>query len=233
MSDFLYNERRLSSEDLEGIYQIIDSDGCYWEDGIKSVVGGGSDEDKRETKSNLQCIVPYFEMGEIKDILFPRFDNCAEFYYYALSEYSANPTISRTEAGGYYKPHHDHPSNGHFSTTVWLNDDYDGGELCLWLNGEERKFKPPAGSTVTYRTGTPHMVAEVTRGRRDVMVFWTKTKIKDSFLAYMYSNLIRVEDLIEHTYPDTLEEASKTPCFILRNMINAIERNHLLFKDES
>ena len=47
MSDYLYNEKLLSKEDLKSIYEVINNEECVWEDGISSVTGGASDEEKK------------------------------------------------------------------------------------------------------------------------------------------------------------------------------------------
>jgi len=235
MSDYLYNEKLLSTEDLESIYKVIDNEECIWKDGISSVTGDAPDEEKRIIKNSLQRDIPYYLKNELNDILFAKIDSCIEFYYFALAKTSGDPLVSRTGVGCYYKPHHDSPENGEFSTTVFLNepDEYDGGELCLWVNGEVKKIKPPAGSTITYRTGTNHMVAEVTRGHRDAIVFWSHTLFKDRFLHHIYSELVRAKNLMDIDNPATLEEASKSPYFTIRNLIHSIERNHLQFDNES
>lgn len=235
MSDYLYNEKLLSTEDLESIYEVINNEECVWEDGVTSVTGDSTDEQKREVKNSLQRNIPYYLKIDINDVLFSKIDSCIEFFYFTLAKRSGAPIVSRTGVGCYYKPHHDSPENGDFSTTVFLNepDEYDGGELCLWINGEVKKIKPPAGSTITYKTGTNHMVAEVTRGHRDVMVFWSHTLFKDRFLHGIYSELVRARNLMDMDQPATLEEASKSPYFIIRNLLHNIERTHLQFKDES
>ena len=234
MSDYLYNEKLLSIEDLESIYKVINNEECSWEDGLNTLTGIASKKEYT-VKNNLELNIPYYLMSEISDILFSRIDSCIEFFHFALAKSSGSQIISRTGVGCYYKPHHDSPKNGEFSTTVFLNepDEYDGGELCLWINGEVKKIKPPAGSTITYRTGINHMVAEVTRGHRDAMVFWSHTLIKDRFLRNIYSELIRAKNLMDGDNPATLEEASKSPYFVIRNLIHSIERNHLQFDNES
>ena len=103
---------------------------------------------------------------------------------------NVNVMISRTASGGYYKPHFDNPGNGHYSTTIFLSDpsSYDGGELGLWIDGEEKKFKLPAGHGIVYETGIPHHVNTVTKGERIAAIFWT------------YSTLSVREDLYRWRY---------------------------------
>lgn len=235
MSDYLYNEKLFSKKDLKSVYEIINNEENFWNDGLATVSGSSTEEQLRLTKNNLELNIPYYLMEEIKNTIFSKVDSCSEFYYFTLAKISVPPIISRTNVGSYYRPHHDAPQNGHFSTTIFLNepDEYDGGELCLWINNEVKKFKPPAGSMVTYKTGINHMVNEVTRGHRDSFIFWTKTKIRDQFLFDLYSNLIRAKNLMDMDQPATLEESINSPSFIIRNMVDMIERNHLQFDNES
>ena len=71
---------------------------------------------------------------------------------------------------------------------------YDGGELCLMIDNEERKFKLDPGYGITYETGTSHCVNDVTRGERNVMIFWTVSMIRD------------MNDLHKWRYYDILSE---------------------------
>jgi PKHD-type hydroxylase len=237
MSDYLYNEKLFSKKELKIFYNVIDNEESSWSDGLVSVsvTGNSSEKELRLTKNNFELESPYYVIDELKTTLFSKFDELNEFYYFTLAKTSLPPIVSRTKEGCYYRPHHDSPKNGHFSTTVFLSDpdEYDGGELCLWINNEVKKFKPPAGSSVTYRTGINHMVNEVTRGNRDSIVFWTKSKIKDQFLFDVYSNLLRTKELMDMDQPATLEESIKSPSFIIRNVLDMIERNHLQFDNES
>ncbi len=235
MSDYLYNEKLFSKKELEFFYSVINNEENSWVDGLNTVSSNETEEKLKLTKNNYELESPYYVIDGLKDSLFSKFDQVNEFYYFTLAKTSVTPIVSRTKSGCYYRPHHDSPRNGHFSTTVFLNepDEYDGGELCLWINGEVKKFKPPAGSTVTYRTGINHMVNEVTRGERDSIIFWTKTKIKDQFLFDLYSNLLRAKELMDMDQPATLEEATNSPSFIIRNLVDLFERNHLQFDNES
>ena len=64
------------------------------------------------------------------------------------------------------------------STTVFLNDDYEGGEIVirpLMAN----KIRGAAGDAVIYDSGSWHQVAEVTRGERLVAVTWAQSLVKD------------------------------------------------------
>lgn len=133
--------------------------------------------------------------------------------------------------GGYYHVHHDSYENGDYSTTVFLNepDEYEGGELCLFIDNEEVSIKLNAGEAVTYPTGIFHKVNEVTSGERIVAVFWTHTTLKDRFMREVYSDVNKILDLLaKHDSKKdvkTLKEASNDPYFIAKGLLYKINRH--------
>lgn len=63
------------------------------------------------------------------------------------------------------------------STSVILNEDYEGGELEFRLidgmgEVETTRMKPPAGSVVVFPSYIPHRVAPITKGTRYSVVAW-------------------------------------------------------------
>jgi len=226
MMDFLLIENNLIEDDINEIYRLIDVE-SVWVDGRQSLRSNRSEEEKLKIKTNFQCEFTSRGKQALSDIVFGRMDTRTDFIEFTVAANSESPLVTRTETGGFYKPHHDCAYIGDFSTTIFLNDDFEGGELCLWINGEEVKFKPPIGSSVTYKTGTPHRVNTVTKGHRDVVVFWTYSHLKDPFEYDMYQGLTRALDYIEPNYSENLEDANKDPYFILRNLKDKIIRkNH-------
>lgn len=219
MKEYLVIEKNLTP-DIDEIYRLIDQYG-EWVDGSVSFSGG--DHIKKNNQihfNNSNCI------GKLSDIVYDRMDTHKSFHNFTAAKSSESPLITRTSVGGYYRPHHDFPENGDYSTTIFLNDDYEGGELCLWINDEEKKFKPSAGTSVTYKTGIPHRVNEVTKGHRDVIVFWTYSRIKDPFMMEIYQELTHA---LEYVYVDcsphqTLYDSADCPHFIIQSLINSILR---------
>lgn len=65
------------------------------------------------------------------------------------------------------------------STTVFLNEDYEGGELVIRTTYGEECVRGEAGDAVVYDSGSWHKVAEVTRGTRLVAVTWAQSLVKD------------------------------------------------------
>ena len=157
--NYLLIERNFCLDALADIYSLINSCG-EWVDGDNTYTGVDGVKKNKEIKFRGDNVE--YTQHVFSQIIFNRMDERPEFSLFTIPENSKVPLITRTEVGCYYNPHQDMATNGDFSTTVFLNDDFEGGELCLWLEGKEVKFKPPAGSSITYRTGIPHRVNKVT-----------------------------------------------------------------------
>lgn len=97
------------------------------------------------------------------------------------------PRFSRYAHGGKYDVHVDSAFMGPVRTdlamTLFLTDDYEGGELCidgLGLNGAPLKVKCSPGYAVVYECWRPHWVEPVTKGERIVSVTWLQSRVKES-----------------------------------------------------
>lgn len=133
----------------------------------------------------------------------------------ALPARIASPFYAIYEQGMEYGEHIDDPIMGQgdryrsdLALTVFLNDpqEYDGGELIINMNCEERAIKYQAGDAVLYPATTRHRVAAVTRGKRMVAVSWIQSLVKDNeqrSLLYELScareKLLRKQPNEEHT----------------------------------
>ena len=204
---------------LSSIHSWIDTQ--KWVDGIGSMTFP-KDRNPHDLKKNQEID------GFIPDeLIWPYIDKNDKFARFANARSSTNPHCTKTSKGGYYKPHFDHVTNGHFSTTIFLSDpdDYDGGELVLYVDGEERFFKPKAGEGVTYETGIGHRVNTVTRGDRLSLVFWSDCRWDDidDFRAWKYYNYM-TEYVEIAPYVDSLYEFYKHPYDIFRNKANEYMR---------
>lgn len=154
-------------KDLTEIRSWIDMQ--EWENGIYSLKWY-RDNDPHDLKRNEQT------KEKIPESLFwPFVDKNTKFINFTNPRESNRPICTKTSVGGYYKPHFDKVSLGHFSTTIFISDpeEYDGGELVLWIDGKEVLFKPKSGEGITYETGIGHRVNPVTKGERLALVFWT------------------------------------------------------------
>ena len=184
-----------------------------WEDGIKSLqwLGDRNLHDLKRNQGTKKELPGY--------IFWPHVDNNQRFTRFTEPKQSSSIHCTRTPTGGYYKPHFDDYNLGNFSTTIFLNepDEYDGGELVLWLDGKERFFKPKAGHGITYETGIGHRVNTVTKGERLVIVFWTTSRWTDinmfrKFKYYDYMTQYSYDDKIY----DTLDEYCNSAQTVIR-----------------
>lgn len=205
----------LNKNELQKVFGEIKT--AEWSDGLKtlSLDSKKSNFDMRLIKNNIEC--------EINPaIIHFALDRNETFLKYTYALLSSDPIISKTSIGGYYNAHFDEPTSGHFSTTIFLNDpeEYDGGELVLLIDGEEKMFKLKPGESITYETGIPHRVNKVTRGDRYVAVFWTRSQIKDlqdlkkwkyySSMAERCKDKLLYDDLI--SFNDSLYTHFKKKC---------------------
>lgn len=220
----------LNPTELNDLEIIINSPEVEWEEAHETVSGYGGNLLTAEDMVGFKNCKSLIRYDEVTELIFGAIDRCSDWIDFVQADDSGVPIISRTPMGGYYRPHQDSPKNGQFSTTLFLNspDEYEGGELQLDVNGEIKHVKLPAGSAITYRTGIPHCVNDVTKGHRDVAVFWTRTKFKDPFDLMMIRGIKKALQLLETKQCANLEEAREDPYFILATLLHNIERQNLL-----
>ena len=101
------------------------------------------------------------------------------------------PKFSRYAEGQHYKLHTDAPWMGEtrtdLSCTLWLSDDYGGGELCI--AGQEFRGKP--GQALIYDCGEPHEVKPVTSGERICAITWIESRVRDPHKRRLVSDFRR------------------------------------------
>ncbi len=94
--------------------------------------------------------------------------------------YVMMPKFNRYQNGGTYHRHADAALMGgvlrtDLACTVFLTDDYEGGELCM--DGVSVKGKP--GQCVVYECWRPHWVTPVTKGERISAITWMESLLPD------------------------------------------------------
>ena len=171
-------------------------------------------------------MVPSEVRGRISELVMTQVNADRGFYDRVFPQKSTAVIVSNTSEGEGLKIHHDNASVGEFSTTVFLADPdtYEGGELCLWYEGEVQKFKLPAGHAITYSTGAPHMVAPVTKGSRFVAVFWTTSAIRDPRHREILSGMRQIRRLLPETISYDFNEVIADPAFQLLEIENKFTR---------
>lgn len=219
-------ERKLLSEkNIIDVKNLISK--CEWRDGVESTQGI-----LHRVKKNFEVVDSHLK-SQINYIVMKSLDSDKEFMDFCIPKNSNECLITKTLEGGYYNPHRDYGLNGDFSTTIFISnpDEYGGGELCLYLDGCEKKFKPESGTAVTYKSGILHRVNEVSWGERIVCVLWTKTAIKDDTIRNIYINLQNVIDILGKN--GVTEMAHKNfnyvyedPVFILGELVEDIMRKY-------
>lgn len=219
-----FSRQLLTEEEIAEVRKLTKD--VVYEDGIRTL--SKQTDSSREMKWCLNNVAGDVASIRLGEIIFGAIDRDGNFLTDTAACSSGTPIISRTETGMYYRPHNDMSDNGEYSTTVFLNDpqDYSGGFLRLNIGGKIEEIKLPIGHAITYSTGITHEVSEVTKGTRDVAVFWTKSKYRDPNKRYIYSNVMRAMRRMDpgDRYPKSIEEYNENPYHILNTMITEFER---------
>lgn len=205
-----------------------------WTHGVESFgfEGPESEEEKLriklQIKNNFEATGPLNARTNLDELINSSLQSDNGYLNYTCPWYSGRPIYSKMGDGGYFRSHHDNFKNGHYSTTIFLNepDEYEGGELALFVGNDIKKIKLPAGHAITYTTGTPHEVTEVTSGLRYVAVFWTKSLIPDTFMREIYSDISRVQDLFPDNIHTNIDDALSDPYFLLKGIGYKIKRHY-------
>jgi Rps23 Pro-64 3,4-dihydroxylase Tpa1-like proline 4-hydroxylase len=125
----------------------------------------------------------YDEYSSISDRLFSSLDTSFNHYSTEVYPYAArnikgkedNMSILKYETAGYLPAHTDHGSSSRtLSVVMYLNDNYDGGEITFpYVNGGIT-IKPEAGSAIFFPSMFVyvHEVAAVTKGIRYALPNW-------------------------------------------------------------
>ena len=221
----IYIRKLLNEEQVSQIKSMMD--GGLWINGTNSTM-----HNNLQLKNNLEYCGSNENTAEISNIIFEALDRDSPFLGKVAAKSTNVPLYSRTDVGGFYRPHQDSPSVGHYSTTVFLNspEEYDGGYLRIY-DHEISEHKLDAGYAITYNTGLIHEVSEVTRGRRDVSVFWTHSKFPPDYMGDIYSQLYTLQDLLmKDGRPSSIEEAIQHPGFIAETILTNFDRVYMTDK---
>ena len=182
--------RKILSEDkLNHIKEIITSKDVDWKDGNLTVINQILPQKKLFETFNQ----------DVFDIIVSDLDKDMDFNSIVIPDETNNLIISKIIEGGYYKCHLDSELLGNYSTTIFLNepDEYVGGDLQLLIDGNLKNFKLKAGWGVTYTTGIPHQVLDVTDGVRYAGVFWSTSIIPDPFMREIHYGLNNIQQKLK------------------------------------
>ena len=218
MSKSYYTRQLLSDRQLQEIQELLPH--ATWSKSKEELV---EYYPKYQSSSEM---IPSEVRGRISDLVMSQINADQGFYDRVFPKQSTAVIVSKTSEGEGLKIHHDNANVGEFSTTVFLSDPdtYEGGELCLWYEGEVQKFKLPAGHAITYSTGAPHMVAPVTSGSRIVAVFWTTSSIRDPRHREILSGMRQIRRLLPEVISYDFDEVTGDPAFQLLEVENKFIR---------
>jgi len=128
------------------------------------------------------------------------------------------PIISKYQEGMHYGAHVDSPVMGDnqigvirtdVAMTLFLSDPetYQGGELYIYTNVGEVKFKLKKGDALIYPTTQVHGVLPVTSGERLAAVSWMQCTVRDSEKRELLFQLKGVHSIMEKNNPNAPENA--------------------------
>lgn len=91
------------------------------------------------------------------------------------------------------------------SVSVWLNDDYEGGELCVYEGDMASIWKGEPGDAIFYPSTLFHEINPVTKGERHAAFFWIESRVRDHEERALLYNLYRtVRKLDAERHPETI-----------------------------
>ena len=189
-----YCREILPKEKLNYVRKLITAPTVDWKDGAISMFAGAYDKKLPDFGTTQKKLRETFNK-DVFSIIMSEIDKDENFLCMVTPRRTDTAMVSKIEKGGYYRCHLDNEFNGHYSTTLFLNEpeEYKGGELQLLIDGQTKNIKLKAGWGVTYATGIPHQVLTVTEGVRYASVFWSKSLITDPFIREIYYSLNNIQ----------------------------------------
>lgn len=140
-------------------------------------------------KRNLQLPNDVPEHAELTALVHAALARCADYMSAALPLDISPPLFNRYLPGMAFGEHVDNairidgesPLRADVSCTLALSDpdDYEGGDLVIDDTYGSRRIRLKAGSLVVYPSSSLHRVEPVAAGKRDVVVLWTQSMVRD------------------------------------------------------
>lgn len=154
-------------------------------DFVDGRLSAGKEAQKVKNNEELAQNSPLHD--QLNQMVMPMLLQNTEYQSYAFPLKVATPFYARYVKGMTYGFHVDDPVMGpmnnryrtDISTTIFLNDEYEGGELVIKTSSGEQRLKLEAGDAVVYPSTRLHQVDEVTKGERLVAVIWAQSMVKD------------------------------------------------------
>lgn len=191
-------EQVITPEELAAIRRQLQA--AEWARGISA------GPQAQQVKKNLQIPEQSEELHELRIIVMRALNRTPDIMSAVLPYKIIPPNFNRyTTTDSHYGKHIDStlrslPDGSYLRTdvsaTLFLSDpdEYDGGELTISDTYGDQKIKLPAGSLVTYPSGSLHEVCPVTSGERLACYMFMQSLIRDTEqrrLLYEMDNALR------------------------------------------
>jgi PKHD-type hydroxylase len=194
--------RKAVSEDQVRLIRAITATGSYGPGSVTAVGPTAS------IKHNLQLATGSDAANRAAEVLVAALRESGGFFAATWLDAMTAPLFCRYEPGMTYGDHVDAAMMGappmqmrcDVAVTVWLTDAtaYDGGELITDSDGDAgQSWKGNAGDCLIYGADTIHRVAPVSRGVREVAVFWVQTMIRDEWQRRTLFDLLQILERLQ------------------------------------
>jgi len=165
-----------------------------------------------KVKNNLQAQGSASKLPELQRLVLAALARNETFSNFALPLQVLPPMFNRYDPGMYYGDHIDQavmpgmtPMRTDLAVTLFLSEDYDGGELVIDSDQGPQRIKLPRGSLVLYPASTIHRVEPVTRGSRLAAVTWVQSFVREHARRQMLTELAQLKTAVEQTAPDSMQ----------------------------
>ena len=166
----------------------------------------------QKIKNNLQADTSKPETQKAMESLRSNLLSSSQFIAHTHASKLSAPIFAKYEPGMTYGFHYDLPImkqggliRTDLSCTVFLNDDYEGGELEIKTDYGLAKLKGKAGDVLLYPSGSYHRVAPVLEGERKVAVLWIQSRVQDSTKRGVLADMSKAISFMKN---DNLEESA-------------------------
>ena len=182
-------------------------------DFVDGRLSAGKEAEKVKNNTELAQQSPLHD--QLNQMVMPSLLQNAEYQAFAFPLKIATPFYARYTKGMTYGYHVDDPIMGpmhgryrsDISTTIFLNDEYEGGELSIKTAFGVQKLRLNAGDAIVYPSTSWHQVDEVIQGERLVAVIWAQSMIKDPLKRELVHELGQARDILIDDRSDAAETA--------------------------
>ena len=172
---------------------------CPWQSGKHSAhVSIHSIKQNQETSFDT-----LYEDTKNKQLCDEIIDSClsnSDIWSYTLIQDFNAFILNKYEIGDHFGGHYDgpvmHNKRNDFSMTLFLNDNYKGGELVI----EGQTIKPKKGYAVIYPSNTYHEVKPVLEGTRYAAIAWIRSLVKEDHIRETISEIETLREYFKEKY---------------------------------